>query len=129
MALANAFSILCFCAAMCAPAQDAKTPVVACNLKAISATERPRYNELMKRLRTAVRERSELPDGYDFRLDGNAITLREVADWISLERLCCPFLNFQLFASGSQSNWVLKLTGPTGVKALLQEEFPATPRR
>src|SRR6266478_775807 len=122
MTLANAFSILCFCAAMRAPAQDAKTPVVACNLKAISATERPRYNELMKRIRTAVRERSELPDGYDFRLEGNAITLPEVADWISLERLCCPFLNFQLFASGSQSNWVLKLTGPTGVKALLQEE-------
>jgi hypothetical protein len=129
MTLATAISTLCLCAVMCATAQEAKPPVLACNLKAISATERPRYNELMKRLRAAVRERSEFPDGCDFRLDGNAITLPEVADWISLEKLCCPFLNFQLSASGSQINFVLKLTGPTGVKALLQEEFPATPRK
>src|SRR5262249_3083758 len=127
--LATAFSTLCFCAAMCVAAQEAVPLVLACNLKAISSPERPRYNELMKRLRGAVRERTELADGYAFRLDGKSIALPDVADWIRLERLCCPFLSFQLAVSGSQPDWVLKLTGPTAVKELLQEEFPASPTR
>ena len=125
MTLATGLSVLCLSAATCAAAQEANRPVLACNLKAISAAERPHYNELMKRLRTTVRDRSELLDGYVFKLDGNAISLPEVADWIRMERLCCPFLTFQLSASGNEANWVLKLTGPAGVKALLQEEFPA----
>jgi hypothetical protein len=40
-----------------------------------------------------------------------------------MERLCCPFLTFQLEASGSQIDWTLKLTGPRGVKQLLRFEF------
>lgn len=114
-------SLLCigFCAA-----QDGTPPVFVCNLKAIGATERPRYNDLMKRLRSAARDRSELPDGYAFKLDGKKITLPEVAEWIGMERLCCPFLTLQISASGAQADWLLKLTGPKGVKLLLQAEFP-----
>lgn len=111
------------CIAVCA-AQDDTTPVFACNLKAISAAERPRYNDLMKRLRSAVRDRSELPDGYAFKLDSKTISLPEVAEWISMERLCCPFLTLQVSASGDLADWSLKLTGPKGVKSLLEAEFP-----
>ncbi len=59
------------------------------------------------------------------RLDGHVISLPEVAEWISMKRRCCPFLSFQLSTSGNQSDWILKLTGPERVKALLQAEFPA----
>lgn len=121
-------SILCasfFCAAVCIVAQASTPPVIACNTKAIRAAERPRYNDLMKRLRLAIRERSEGRDGYTFRLDGKIFSLPEFADWITMERLCCPFLMFQLSVSGSQPDWELKLTGPEGVKALLQAEFPS----
>jgi hypothetical protein len=105
--------------------QDSAPPIFACNLKAISSAERPRYNDLTKRLRAAARHQSELANGYAFQLDGKAIGLQEVAQWISLERLCCPFLKFQLSASGQDAVWVLKLTGAEGVKALLKAEFPA----
>lgn len=111
------------CIGVCA-AHDSTTPVFACNLKAISAAERPRYSDLMKRLRSATRERSELPDGYAFKVDSKTISLPEVAEWVSMERLCCPFLTLQLSASGDQADWTLKLTGPKGVKPLLQAEFP-----
>jgi len=114
-------SLLCVC--ICAASQQDAAPVLACNLKAVSAAERPRYNDLVKRLRAAVRDRSELPDGYSFRLEAKAVTLPEVAEWITLERLCCPFLTFQLSTSGNQADWVLRLTGPAGVKALLETEF------
>lgn len=120
-------TIICaslLCIAVCAGAQDNAPPVIACNLKAIKAAQRPRYNNLMKRLRAAVRERNDRADGYAFRLDSTGITLPEVAEWMSMERLCCPFLKLQLSAAGNQEGWVLTLTGPEGVKTLLETEFP-----
>jgi hypothetical protein len=55
---------------MCAAADEkAAAPVFACNLKAISAAERPRYNDLVKRIRMAIRDRSEIANGYAFKLD------------------------------------------------------------
>jgi hypothetical protein len=120
-------SILCatfFCAALCAVAHGTTPPAIACNTTAIRAADRPRYNDLMKRLRLAIRDQTEARDGYTFRLDGKSLSLPELADWISMELLCCPSLTFQLSASGNQSDWTLTLTGPEGVKALLQTEFP-----
>jgi hypothetical protein len=97
--------------------------VIACNLKAIGVDERPHYDDLLKRIRLAIREHLEVPDGCAFRLDAKGISLTQTAEWISMERLCCPFLTLQLSASGDQDDWLLTLTGPPGVKALLQAEF------
>jgi hypothetical protein len=113
------------CIGVCAAQDRTAPPVFACNLKAISTAERPRYNDLVKRLRSSIRDRKELPDGYALKLDGKAISLPEAAEWITMERLCCPFLTLQLSASGEQAHWLLNLTGPEGVKPLLQAEFPA----
>jgi hypothetical protein len=38
--------------------QDSPSSVIACNTNAILAAERPWYNDLMKRLRLAIRDRS-----------------------------------------------------------------------
>jgi hypothetical protein len=105
--------------------QKGNSSVFACNLKAIGAAERPRYNDLMSRLRTAIRNRTELPDGFEFRLNGNTLSLSDIAEWMRMERLCCPFLTLQLSVSGHQTDWWLKLTGSEGVKPLLRAEFPA----
>jgi hypothetical protein len=114
-----------FVVSMCAAGQTEAAPVFACNLKAISASERPRYKQLVERVRHAIRSRSEISGGYVFKLDGKAVSLPEAAEWISMERRCCPFLTLQLSASGDQEHWVLTLTGPQGVKTLLNAEFPA----
>lgn len=98
---------------------------IACNLTAIGAEQRPRYHDLVRCLRAAIVDRSELVDGYAYRLKPDVLTLPEVAEWITLERLCCPFLTLQLAAAGNQPDWLLSLTGPLGVKDLLQLEFPA----
>ncbi|MCU1259012.1 MAG: hypothetical protein JWO80_1897 [Bryobacterales bacterium] len=63
---------------------------------------------------------------YGFWRDGNKISLQDVAEWISMEKLCCPFLTFQLETSGSEADYSLRVSGPTGVKELLGAEFPAT---
>ena len=99
------------------------SPFLACNIKAISALQRPRYNDLVARLREAMRDRRELPDGYGYSLDSSKITVPEVSEWITMERLCCPFLIFQLEVGGEVSR--LTMRGPDGAKAILQAEFPA----
>jgi len=96
---------------------------LACNPKAIAATDRPRYNELMRQLRSAIRNRHEVPDGYAYQLGSDAIALTEVAEWITYERLCCPFLTVDLQVA-AENDTHLTLRGPDGVKAILQEEFP-----
>lgn len=85
--------------------------------------DRPRYNDLTKRLRLAIRNRSENSLWLHFQTGRQVLSLPQVADWISMERPCCPFLAFQLSASGNESDCVLALTGPEGVKALLKAEF------
>ena len=98
---------------------------LACNLGAISAADRPRYRDLVKRLHAAIQIQNELSDGYSYALDTQIISLPEIAEWITLERLCCPFLIFRLEVQESAS--ALTLRGPDGVKAILREEFPAAP--
>ena len=118
MKLAILLCLSAFCVGMC----GAAGPPLACNPKAIRAAERPRYNDLMKRLRAAVQNRTELTDGYAYKLDTQQITLPEVAEWITMERLCCPFLTFQLDVKGNGES-ALTLRGPEGAKEILREEF------
>jgi hypothetical protein len=96
---------------------------LACNLAAIRTAERPRYNDLVKRLRISMADRRELADGYAYQLDTKQIALPEVAEWITMERLCCPFLTFQLDATDSGDSR-LTSRGPAGAKVILSEEFP-----
>ena len=123
---ATAFCASLLWACVCLTAQKQQAPSFACNLKAISAADRPRYHTLVKRLRLSIRSRSEIANGYTFELDHKAVTLPEAAEWISMERLCCPFLTLQLSVLPNQPQWILTLTGPDGVKPLIEAEFPAS---
>ena len=87
MTTATVLFAFLLCTGICAAAQKNDAPVFACNLKAISSADRPRYNELLKRVRAAMRERSEISNGCVFRLDSKSIPLSEAAEWISMERL------------------------------------------
>jgi hypothetical protein len=99
--------------------------VLACNLNAISAGDRTRYTDLFKRIQAAITDRRELKDGYVFRLNGESISLPDVAQWISLERLCCPFFTFELQTTGEESDCWLTLRGPDGAKTIINQEFAA----
>lgn len=125
MTIATTLCVSLLSVCLCAAAQKNTAPVFACNLKAIGAADRPRYNELVQRVRAALRDRAELATGYAFKLDSKSVTLPEAAEWIGMERLCCPFLTLQLSVSGNQDYWTLTLTGSEGVKPLLDAEFRA----
>ena len=104
-----------------APADKAPEHPVACQLDAFSSADRARHDQLMATLLGEVREVKELPDGYAFRLPSDAKRLAEVGEWISLERKCCPFFNFDLaWTVDDHSPW-LRVTGTKEVKAFLSQ--------
>ena len=92
-------------------------------MKAISSSERSRYDVLLKKLKASVKQQRELKDGYAWELDGKGISLPEAAEWVTMERRCCPFLTLQLEAVGNDLDYWVKLTGPEGAKAFLVAEF------
>lgn len=99
---------------------------IACSLTALSPAERKRHGEVTRQMRASVQEVRELPDGYAFRLPANETSIRETAEWIAMERLCCPFLGFNLEVSREGGPLWLHLTGRAGregVKLFLKAEL------
>lgn len=103
--------------------QDENEIPFACSLTALTAAERAHHSDLSKELHSAVKDIRELDNGYAFQFSGEAKTISMVAEWVSLERLCCPFFTFQLeIASESKPMW-LRMTGREGVKEFMRTEF------
>src|SRR5207302_4648326 len=71
---------------------------IACQLNALTADERKRRAELFSALSGSAGELQELPDGYAIRFAPEAEIWMGLAEFIMLERRCCPFLAFSLSA-------------------------------
>ena len=96
---------------------------LACDLTAISATDRPRYNELRRMLAASALAKRDLPNGIAIQIAPDKITLPQLAEWISIERKCCPFFNFKIDVPPNSAPISLTLTGPPGVKEFLSAAF------
>jgi len=98
-----------------------KETVFACNPSALDKEQRARYSVLTKQLIAAKQEVRELPDGYTFHFAANPQSIKDVAEFVTYERLCCPFLNFEMAVEGE--NLSLQLKGKEGVKEFIKMEF------
>ncbi|HEV2864298.1 MAG TPA: hypothetical protein VGX48_25090 [Pyrinomonadaceae bacterium] len=99
-----------------------KESPIACDMSAIEPGLRAAHVATGGRVFRAAEEIREFPDGYAFRLTGDAGTLSRVAEFIALKRLCCPFLGFALEVEPEGGPVWLRLTGREGVKAFIREE-------
>jgi hypothetical protein len=96
-----------------------KQSPIACNLQDLAESERTREQELLGYVREASLERKELSAGYALRFPGDSDAVLKVAEFVTLERLCCPFLNFELLIEAEGGPVWLKVTGRSGVKEFL----------
>jgi hypothetical protein len=96
---------------------------LACDLDAIGAADRARYNELRRMLAASAVGKRELPDGIAVQIATERMTLAQVAEWISLERKCCPFLEFRIDVAPASGPVWISLTGRAGVKVFLAQAF------
>ena len=94
-----------------------------CNLKAFTTVERVRHEQLSKKLREASVEIKELSDGFAFRMQAEAVSLPDLAEWVSGERKCCPFFDFGIDLQGDGGPLWLELKGKDGVKQFIRSEF------
>ncbi len=92
-------------------------------MDALNRAERERYATLLDELRSVLQEKRELPDGFAFRFPAEPVLFLKLADWVTLESRCCPFLRFQLSLEQEAGPAWLRLTGREGVKDFLKNEF------
>lgn len=98
-------------------------PPIACNLLGLTAAERLRQKELHKQLFSRAESVRELPNGYAVGLPGSKENILAVAEFISLERMCCSFFVFELEVGRQDEPVWLSVTGGEGVKEFLKTQF------
>jgi hypothetical protein len=108
------------------PLDVANEPIpVACRIGAFSPEEQQRHSALMEQLAPIMKSPRELENGYAFPFEEEAAQFLTVAEWITLERKCCPFLEFHLDWGPQTDTPELRLTGGPGVKEFIAAQFAA----
>lgn len=100
-----------------------KESPIACVMAALTDEQKGRRKELEERLGAVIEEVRELPDGYEIRLPTASQVVRDVAEFVTYERLCCPFLDFELKVEREGGPVRLRLRGREGVKEFVRLEF------
>jgi hypothetical protein len=94
----------------------------ACDVNAIEPDDRPKHIAAIETLFRMVQDMEELSNGYRFRLPGESHVWMLASDFVALERLCCPFFDFNLGVEREHGSIHLSLTGREGVKPFIIAE-------
>ena len=107
---------------MKAPAQQ--TPLI-CNMDVFTPAERENHIRTTTQLFQSVQAIHEAENGFEFLFPNfdEAPNLTQLAEFISNERRCCPFLEFTLKIAPNDTPSSLLLTGPEGTQEFLRAEF------
>jgi hypothetical protein len=96
-----------------------------CDMSAIEPRQRKQHLATAVALFRAVEAMHELPNGYAFRLPNDAPVLRQTAEFIMREKVCCPFFGFSVEIEPEGGPLWLRLTGEEGIKPFIRAEIGA----
>jgi len=96
---------------------------------ALEPNERPIHVALIKKLFGNVQTIRELENGYAFGLIDDTQTMNETVEFISKERLCCPFFGFAIVLEPNGTGLWLHITGQEGIKPFIHVEFGQSLRK
>jgi hypothetical protein len=65
----------------------------------------------------------DIENGYEYRFPNETHFISKIAEFVANERLCCPFLAFNLNVRSNDELISLSLTGPIGTQEFLRAEF------
>ena len=100
-----------------------KVSPLACDMSAIAPDQREEHLATSRELFSHVVAIHELTNGYAFELRDAPEVIVKAAQFISLEKLCCPFLQFAVEVEAEGGPIWLRLTGREGVKEFVREEI------
>jgi len=92
-------------------------------MDALGASGQARHAALVAELASAGPAVEELAEGFAFRFPSRPYLFLRVAEWIGLERECCPFLAIRLDVEHASRTLKVSVTGPAGSKELLRAEL------
>jgi len=108
---------------------SSETPFV-CNMDVFTPAQREAHIATTMELIQAIQNVQEVENGYEFTFPNETNLISKIAEFISNERLCCPFLTFHLSLSSttepislSAGLLRLSLSGTLGTQEFLREEF------
>lgn len=96
---------------------------IACRMDALTPAERRRRAKILSGLRARLTGSSETADGIAFRLPNERDIPGLVAEFVSYESRCCPFLRFEVEVEAERGPIHLRMGGREGVKDFLRGEF------
>ena len=96
---------------------------LACNMNVFTSAERASHMLNTAQLSQAVQNIQEVENGFEFNFPNETEVITSLGEFISKERLCCPFLEFTLEVTQTDEPISLTLTGPEGTPEFLREEF------
>jgi hypothetical protein len=98
------------------------TPLV-CNMDVFTLAQREAHIVTTTMLMQSIQGVREVQNGYEFTFPGQPEFISRIAEFISNERACCPFLKFGLTVFPDGEPITLSLTGPAGTQEFLRIEF------
>jgi hypothetical protein len=94
-----------------------------CNMDVFTPSQRESHLLNTAQLVKAVQQIQEVEDGYAFIFPNETELILHIAEFVSKERLCCPFLEFRLKILSNSDPISLSLNGPAGTQEFLRAEF------
>ena len=120
--------ILALSASAPASATQSVPPPIACRANALDKAQRQRQQALLETVRRTALGKYDLPDGLALSFPADTAVFLQLAEWISLERRCCPFLEFALEWKRDDKVSV-RLTGQPGIREFIAAEMGITLER
>ncbi len=98
---------------------------IACDrdMMSMDETQRARYRVVSQHVESAALSAEPVSGGFAIRYAADAETVVKLAEFITMERLCCPFFDFAIRLDAGADHVELRLTGGPGVQEFLQAEI------
>ncbi len=94
---------------------------IACDMTALSAAERERYDLLRRDVLSSVEHVTSTSTAFQLRLRESA-SLPQTAEWMALEHRCCRFLTLAIALEDDGTRWI-EIGGSEAIKAFVADEF------
>lgn len=101
---------------------NSDTPLV-CNMDVFTSAQRESHIRTTTELIRAIQSVQGVENGYELWFPNETEFIIQIAEFISNERLCCPFLKFNLNVASDKEPVSFTLTGPIGTQEFLRAEF------
>ena len=103
--------------------EDTQDTKYYCDFTAITTEERDRYQEFEKLLFHKIKSIDEVRNGYALSFPMTPENFTLMAEFVTYEGRCCPFLSFALKSNSGEDLAILEIIGPEDAHQFIRAEL------